>query len=226
MTPLEGRYSRPDNFFTSLAGVPVHFDRFPTPYGYGSRGKPYQFYCHKPFEEKLDACFAELWTVCPLGKPDLIISAGTWVDRSGEPGRKKGYHELGLAFDLDGIFWPTKTFISKRYPDDPRFYLAIEAVLRKHFGVVLDYNYNAAHHDHFHLDDGDEVGFATTARSECCFVQAALTHVLNIPTPITGVYEDARDSLHLANAGDLKKLKTWMAFLNHVATQGFAPLDV
>lgn len=215
---------RPDNFFTSLAGVPVAFDRLPPRFPYGKRvdldllEEQYQFHCRKSFQNKLEKCFSELWTVCPLGKAEQILSAGTWV-------AKPLYHGRGRAFDLDGICWSSRTFVTLRYHDDERFYLAIEAVLRKHFGIVLNYYY-PGHKDHFHVDDGDAPGFSPGAHSECLFVSMALDKVLNIPTPITREYEPLRKGLHKANAGDLKKVPTWMRFLDRIAQSGFAPLDV
>lgn len=216
---------RPDNFFTSLAGVPVAFDRLPPRFPYGKRvdldmlEEQYRFYCLKSFQTKLERCFAELWTVCPLGKAEQILSAGTWV-------AKPLYHGKGRAFDLDGICWSSRMFVALNYPTEKRFYLAIEAVLRKHFGIVLNYYY-PGHKDHFHIDDGDAPGFSPEAQSECYFVQLALTHVLHILTPITGSYDDRiKDGLHKANAGDLKRVPTWMRFLDRIAQSGFAPLDV
>jgi hypothetical protein len=126
--------NRPANFFTELAGVPVHYDRFPEPeFSYGTRGKPMRFHCTPAFQQKLEVCFQELWQVCPLGPAEVITSAGTFVD-------KPGHHGRGSAFDLDGIFWANKTFITLHYPMDRPVYLAVDALLRKHFGTVLNYH--------------------------------------------------------------------------------------
>ncbi len=144
--------SRPDNFFKTLAGVSVHYDRPPLA-PYGSGGVSYDFHATKDLENKLDKCFAQLWQVCPLGKPEVIVSAGAWV-------AKPGYHGDGEAFDLDGLHWSHKSFMTLNYPTDRHLYLGIEAVLRKHFGTVLNYHYNLDHRDHLHLDSGGEIGFS------------------------------------------------------------------
>jgi hypothetical protein len=171
---------RPTNFFTELAGVPVHYDRFPEPqFSYGTRGKPLKFHCTETFEQKLHACFDELWRVCPLGKAEVIASAGTFVD-------KPGQHGLGRAFDLDCIFWADKAFITLHFPMDRRFYLAVDAVLRKHFGTVLNFHFNAAHRDHFHVDDGAPTGFVASHRSRVLFLQMALTFLFDRPVAIDG----------------------------------------
>ena len=70
--------------------------------------------------------FIELWRVCPLGRAEVVTSAGAYVN-------KPGSHGQGRGFDLDAIFWADKNFITLHYPQDRRFYLGVEAILRKHF---------------------------------------------------------------------------------------------
>jgi len=210
------RTAPPDNKFTSLTGVPVQYARLPLA-PYGTRGVKATWRATPEFQAKIEAAFNELWTVCPLGEAELIVSAGFWVE-------KPGMHGLGRATDLDSIWWKDRTFVTKAEWETggKTFYLAVEAILHKHFGVVLNYSYNIAHHDHFHIDDTDPPGFARTARSECNFAQAALNYVLDIPTLITGQYDNQfRDSLHQANVGDLRKWSDWKAFLDRVAIVGF-----
>jgi len=67
---------RPENSFTTLSErVPVHYDRS-SGSGLGTRGTPRKWYCTADFEKKLDNCFAELWSKCPLGKAEVICTAG------------------------------------------------------------------------------------------------------------------------------------------------------
>lgn len=174
--------SRPDNSFTLLAGVPVHYDRFLDPeFGYGTRGRPRRFRAEADFEQKLQDCFEELWKVCPLGKAEVITTAGAFVD-------KPGAHGKGRAFDLDGIFWENRTFVTlHHYVQDARFYLGIESVLRKHFGIVLNYEYNEAHRDHFHIDDISPVGFFPGHRSRVLYLQMALTYLFGRQVAIDGL---------------------------------------
>ena len=132
------------------------------------------------FEEKLQAAFAALWDACPLGTAEVIASGGAYVEKPGAHGR-------GRAFDLDAIFWPERTFVALSYPQNRRFYLAVEAVLRKHFGTVLNYRYNSAHRDHLHLDDLAPVGFVPGHRSRVLFLQMALTHLFGRTVAIDGL---------------------------------------
>ena len=210
----------PSNFFTELAGIPVRFDRLPKqgfPYG-APPGQERKFHCLASFETQLVAAFADLTVRCPWGKPSLILTAGTWVD-------KPKFHGKGRAFDLDAVFWPTgQAVICKFYAKTSRWYLAIEAVMRRHFGLLLNHFYNADHVDHMHIDDSVPIQFNQDSRSECVFVQAALRDVFGFPAvSITGNYDwPMRDALHKLNAGDLRKQVDYFAFLDRVVSLGFA----
>jgi len=217
---------RPQNFFERLAGVPVHYDRFEPPYGYGSRGKPYRFYILPELEEKLDNCFNELWKLCPYGQAEVITSAGAFVD-------KESFHGKGRAFDLDGIFWRERNFVTLedgKYGVDRRFYFGVEAVLRKHFGTVLDYLYNRAHWDHFHIDDGQPVGFSPGSVSIVCFLQASLVYVFDLSvgaSGIDGIYgPNTKAALQKALSqleinGSINDIRVWLQFLTDVAKKAF-----
>ncbi|MCZ6782212.1 MAG: monofunctional biosynthetic peptidoglycan transglycosylase [Proteobacteria bacterium] len=218
--------NEPDCIFRRVGGTPVHYDRFDdVRYAYGTQGKPRKQRATKAFAQRLDAAFEELWRVCPRGRAELVVTAGTWADR-------KGYHGLGRAFDLDGIFWPGgQTFLAISYPTQPKFYLAVEAVLRCHFGVVLGYLYNPAHRDHLHVDDGCEVGFDPCARSAVLFVQAVLARLLGAPVEANGAF-DAATREHLARAqaalgiaGDLGDPEVWRGFLRAAARRAFAQAE-
>ena len=215
--------ARPDNFFTEIAGVPIHYARPPIA-PYGTRGKSYSFYTTAAFEQKLTICFEELWATCPLGAAEIVTSAGTWVD-------KPGYHGLGRAIDVDGIFWAERDFVTLDYPSDPVFYLGIEAVFRKHFGTVLNYLYNAAHRDHLHIDDGTEVAFYSSSQSRTFFLQAALTHVFDIPVIIDGIYGNqteaaTKEALNLiGSSGKIENKRTWKKLLSSIAEAAFEQIS-
>jgi hypothetical protein len=205
--------------FTTVGGVPTHYARHPVA-AYGTIGVARTFHCTHAFFNKLDACFQELWRVSPHGRAQAVVSAGAQVE-------KPGYHGQGRAFDIDAIFWPGKTLVTRDYPTDKNYYLGVEAVLRKHFGVVLDYNYNAAHRDHFHIDDGVAVGFSR-ARSHTLFMQAVCQEIFG-KTFRGGVDGDfgsgtqgALDEVcgELGVATPLTMLTNWNSFLDGVARRG------
>ena len=211
--------SKPGNNFTELAGVPVNYDRLAPPHNYGTRGIPTRFHTTEEFQDKLDACFSELWTACPLGQAEVISSAGAYT-------AKPGYHGRGRAFDLDCIFWGDRTFITSEYPTDAKFYLGVESVVRKYFGTVLSYNYNASHRDHFHIDDGTDIGFRRV-RSIVLFTQAVLTEIYDDPVEIDGQYgSETADALDRALAAidietDLSQATNWLSFLTSTAARAF-----
>lgn len=225
--------SRPDNSFATLASVPLHYDRLPGQYG--SRGQARRFFMTDAFRIKLGACFNELWNVCPLGRAEVIATAGAWVE-------KPGAHGEGRAFDLDALFWPGRTFITLHFPTDRRVYLGVEAVLRRHFGTVLNYEYNAAHQDHFHIDDLTQVGFVRFHRSRVLFVQMVLRDLFGRPIVLDGRWGEetagaVASVLHRHNlaeadnpsdaAGIANLLAgVWLQFLTLVAQTGFAELAV
>ena len=215
--------AKPSNNFEKLAGVPVHYDRLRPPYNYGTRGKPTRFHATEEFQQKLDNCFSELWKLVPYGTAEVITSAGAYTN-------KPGWHGKGKAFDLDGIYWSDKTFITLHYPNDPKFYLGVDAILRKHFGTVLNYHYNPSHKDHFHIqDDGKAVGFRK-ARSIIVFLQAALSEIFNNTAEINGSWNSqtveamSRVLEILDIDGDLTEAENWSEFLTKTAARAFGTL--
>ena len=227
---------RPNNSFKMLGGhVPVHYDRKPPNFGLGTRGTPGTWHCTTSFEKKLDNCFVELWEKCPLGKADVICTAGAWVNKS-------GMHGMGRAFDLDAIFWGDRMVLALNYPNDRIAYLGIESILRKHFGTVLNYAYNAAHRDHWHIDDGTSVGFQTGSESRVKYLQMALNDVFETEKrlEVDGAYGKntrtaAREvliELQLASSDEIasdSKLdqtlkRVWSQFLDATAKRGLAVL--
>lgn len=212
--------TRPNNYFNELAGVKVHYDRLPPPYNYGSRGKPIKFYATKEFQEKLARCFAELWDICPFGNAEVIASAGAYTN-------KAGWHGKGLAFDLDGIFWGSRTFIADKFLDDPKLYLGIQAILLKHFGTVLNYHYDEEHRDHFHIqDDGHEVGFRNVT-SVLMFLQPTLMELFDENVYIDGDYNQETEAAlmrtleRLNIERNIEDKKIWLMFLTEIAKKAF-----
>jgi hypothetical protein len=221
---------RPENSFDRIAGAEVRYDRL-SGASYGTRGVATRFHATEAFEGKLRAAFADLWEACPLGQADVIASGGTFADKPGAHGR-------GRAFDLDALFWPERTFVARSYPQDCRFYLAVEAVLRGHFGTVLNYRYNAAHRDHLHLDDLAPTGFVPEHRSRVLFLQTMLTHLFDRPVAVDGIIgpetrgaarqllqkldRASPGSLESAQALDDRLDNVWPEVLAVAARRGFA----
>lgn len=206
--------------FDIISGIPIHYARPPVA-TYGSRGKRSPFRCSRVLHDTFIACLQELSDVCPLGPPEVVVSAGAYVN-------KPGQHGKGQAVDIDAIFWAERDFITDFYLIDKVFYLAVESVLRRHFGIVLNYLYNSAHHDHFHLDLSTPVQFFENSKSRVLYLQASLNHIHG-----RGVLEDGIWGLQTAEAttevlrglglqGQITSKNTWLAYLSRTADKGFA----
>jgi len=106
-------------------------------------------------------------------------------------------------------------------------YLGVEAVLRKHFGTVLDWHYNQAHRDHWHVDDGTPVGYDDRSRSRVLFLQASLQQVFGHSIVVDGIAgpqtrRSSSEALReLSIEGALNTLDTWIAYLDAVAVKAF-----
>jgi hypothetical protein len=205
--------------FNTINTVPTHYARQPVA-AYGTIGVQRTFHCTNAFYNKLETCFTELFRVCLDGRARAIVSAGAYVNKS-------GYHGMGRAFDLDAIFWSGRTFITNQFATYPSFYLGVEAVLRKHFGTVLAYNYNRAHRDHFHIDDGGGVGFRRV-RSVTLFAQGVCYYMLgmrfrgNVDGDYGSATRTALDSAcaELGVPTPLTTLSNWNQFLDAAARLG------
>jgi hypothetical protein len=194
---------------------------------YGSRGVPAVFAAIPDFVHQLDGCFAELWACCSIGKAEVVASAGAFV-------RKPGFHGLGRAFDLDAIFWHDRSFIALRdgfQCGNRRLYHGIECVLRRHFGQVLNCDYDTAHQDHFHVDDSQPVGCRPDSRAVTLFVQAVLTHIHQERVIVDGVWREETSSTlrQLLTArgcsGDFLDATIWRQFLADSASIAFGSFN-
>lgn len=215
---MEDQVSAEEKSFKKLAGVPTHYARPPVA-PYGTIGQQHTFRCTNEFFAVLEDAFAELWEICPAGKPDIIVSAGAQVS-------KPGQHGEGHAFDLDGLFWPTRSFVALRFAEYPTFYLGIEAVLRRHFGTVLNHFYNADHRDHLHVDTGTLVGLRRV-RTIALFVQLMTKHVLGVEIAVDGAWDRDTDAAlqrlcdEFDQPQDLHEVEDWRGFLLTCAGRAF-----
>ena len=104
-------------------------------------------------------------------------------------------HAFGEAIDLAGVIWKRPhrhfsrvkdTLVRSRNLNDleqRRLIRRINACLRLSFFVVIDYNYNSKHTNHFHCDMNKSTrnskrGFNLKGRSTLLFVQEALSLVI------------------------------------------------
>ncbi len=208
--------------FTHLDDVPLHYDRFAAEsgFGYGTRGKPFKPRATPAMITRLQSCFADIFAQQPLGRAEVITSAGAYV-------QKEGFHGSGDAFDLDGIHWKSEKFIALEFPKKPHLYLAIESVVRKYFGTVLAYHYNTAHQDHLHLDSGTAVGFQKMSKSRVEYLQATLLYIHGYHIGIDGVWGPSTEKITrvaldgLNIDGSVSSLDTWLAYLKVTAAKAF-----
>ncbi|MEM7309960.1 MAG: N-acetylmuramoyl-L-alanine amidase [Planctomycetota bacterium] len=148
--------------------------------------------------------------------PAFILTGGLYVDKPGEHGR-------GNAVDVDGFWWSdSDTFLAIHAPTDWYRYLTIEATLRKVFGTVLNYDYNAAHHDHWHCDLGRNTSWRR-AESQVKFVQRALREIWGEDIEVDGGWGDLSRGA-LARAGyDFGTGGGWDHFLDDLIARQSTP---
>jgi hypothetical protein len=203
--------------FNNIGGVPIHYARAPVAQ-YGTRGKgPRNVRLDQIFLAELTKCLEELWELCPWGRPNVLVSGGCYVV-------KAGAHGFGRGIDIDAIWWenassiPTYSLITFNAPHDALCYIAVWAILNKHFGNVLGYWYNSAHEDHFHVDDMRAPGYRPASRAQLVFLQAALTYVYGFSTNgIDGIVGDATRAA-LKNVD----ISNWSEFLVTTAKLAFS----
>ncbi len=140
-----------------------------------------------------------------FGMPiEAILTAGSincrCMYKNGKNSNTLSNHSFGDAVDIVGVRFSAVGGPASRLPEtivenfkDPAeraLLRRINACLRLHFYTVLDYNYNDAHHDHFHCENhgtGKRPRGATTT----VFTQEALSHVLGSPIKQTGKLDAA-----------------------------------
>lgn len=209
--------------FSTLAGSPVHYDREAGAYGYGSRGRHVAGWRLTAATRRVaEEAFAELWARHPRGQAEIILTAGTY------PGMGTGAHAAGIAIDLDGLWWPGGyRLLTSEYPQNRIEYLGVESILRRHFGVVLGWHTNAAHHDHLHCDRGEPVEFRTGSGSRVGYLRASLAVVHGVAVEQGHEWHPAlRDRLTDAGLPDVTAgLSAWLEYLDVTADRALRPLS-
>jgi len=215
----------PDNRVDNFAGKPLLYDRS-APGHYGRTGISFRPFVNPAFAQDCEACFTEL-----LDRLDRTAGLRTVSILSGGVGRAgtgTSFHHKNRAFDLDGLlFDDNSNWVADTFPQRPQLYLGIEAVLRKHFGTVLSYDYNQAHQDHFHFDNGTATGFKTAAKSHVIFIQNVIALVYGSAISRDGLWGPETDSaLRTLRAqlgiGAVNTLANWIALLDAIADEAMA----
>jgi len=202
----------------NLAGTPLFYDRFKKG-AYGVEAVPMRPYIDDKFGAMCEVCFAEIQSVCTSAGYKI---AQIWSGGVGRSGTGKSYHHSNRAFDLDALVFEDKPmWVAITFPLRPYLYLAIEACLRQHFGTVLNFDYNAAHEDHLHFDNGTSVKFKRDAKSHVLFLQHTLEKLFNKSVGSAGIdgvmggdTEAAmRQTLNELNIGGLSNKDNWIRYL-------------
>ncbi|OUS00783.1 hypothetical protein A9Q86_08480 [Flavobacteriales bacterium 33_180_T64] len=162
----------------AISGIALHYARLPQ-HPYGTPGKLHNFKVEDNFLTVLEAAFDDIFANCPLGKPNIITSAGILVNKAGQ-------HGLGKAFDLDAIFWNDRQLVTNNFVHQKELYLGIESFLRKHFGIVLNHLY-PNHADHWHIDTSVNVDYHESSQSETLYLQMVLKYIYGKPVIIDGI---------------------------------------
>ena len=162
----------------SINGIALHYARL-TNHPYGTRGEQRNFSVDTNFSKVLEVAFKEVFERCPLGAPEVLTTAGIFVDKAGQ-------HGHGKAFDLDAIFWKDTALVSLNFVHQKELYIGIESILRKHFGIVLNHLY-PDHADHWHFDTSVTVDYNESSKSETLYLQMALKYIYDKPVIIDGL---------------------------------------
>lgn len=169
--------------YNSISGVPLYYLRN----GYEQR---ITVRSTSHFRQKMTWFIDDLQAAVPswYGSMTKIITAGAYVNKSGA-------HGAGQAFDIDAIVWqgtssyPYYQHHSSSSLATRRRYLGVNAFCQRQFKYVLNGWYNAAHRDHFHVDNwGGGRVLRKDYRSDVVFIQAMCNDLMGINLAIDGIY--------------------------------------
>lgn len=212
----------PDIRVEKFAGKPLLYDRS-SPAHYGTGGIPFRPFVNEAFAQRCEECFAEL--VDRLRRRANLTIASILSGGVSRAGTGSSFHHKNRAFDLDAfLFEDGSNWVANTFPQRPQLYLGIEAVLRKHFGTVLSFDYNRAHEDHFHFDDGTQTGFKAAAKSHVIFIQNVIALVYGTAIGRDGVWgpntEAALRTLRTRlGIGSISDRNNWRALLDAIADE-------
>lgn len=194
---------------------------------YDETGAPVTMRAEPGFLARLGA-WADEWTeLSGLGAIRSVTSFGAYVDKCGS------YHQVGRAFDISAVSHD-RGEVSLRFDrwapgsaTQLRDYWRLAASLHLHFSYTLAYPYDAAHHNHIHVDNavsGQELSrFNERSGTQVQLVQYGCRHVFGHGVEPTGDYDgQTRDAVRRvqAAAGLRDPLATpggWHGFLRTLA---------
>ena len=117
---------------------------------------------------------------------EAVLTAGAYNCRYTRRTRVMSPHGTGKAIDVDGVrFRGGREVLVRQYREETEVLDRVQACLRMHFGIVLDWRYNDLHRDHFHCDLTRKVGEAK--KSLTSYLQAALNRVIDAELQVDGV---------------------------------------
>ncbi len=147
---------------------------------------------------------------------DKVLSSPAYILTGGMTVQKPGQHGIGNAIDVDGFWWSdTNEFLADNATTNWCLYLRIEAGLRKVFGTVLNHDYNADHHDHWHCDIGTSVSWRKV-KSQALFAQRALNVFWGEALGIDGDWGRLSTEAMMRRGYDFSKSGEWDRFLDDV----------
>jgi hypothetical protein len=208
---------------SQLDGVPLFFAR-------GVEPRPQTFSVEPHFRDILIQTVKTVRFRAPASFGDLkrITSAGTLV-------AKPGFHGLGRACDHDAWTFthvdirPIKQDHAAPALARRQRYWALAALIRSHSAFVLHGEYNAAHRDHIHQDNGGPRPFTTSSEATVKLVQAICNHIFRESPKLAidggfgsksqAAVKDAMRRVDLA--GDIFDASQWTRFLLRSGRLGF-----
>jgi hypothetical protein len=206
-----------------LDGVPLFYARGP--------GAPAQhsFTFEPTFHDECVAVIRSVRHRVPpsYGKLTRITTAGTFVAKDLMHGKARAMDHDRWEFEHVDIH-PFKHDHASADIKRRRRYWALAAIMRSHSAYLLHGEYNAAHRDHLHHDNGGPSGFTTSSQATVKLVQAICRHVFNDPTvAIDGDYGPkskaavAAAVAKLELTGDITSLSEFKRFLLRSGRLGF-----
>jgi hypothetical protein len=209
---------------SELAGAPLFFVR-------GGDSQQTSFPAAPAFAAKLERTAKVVAGRAPdrFGRLESIASAGIFVDRP------PSLHAKARACDWDVVtFADVRISPFHRDHEDPSAakrarYWSLAALIRSCSAFVLHAEFNAAHEDHIHQDDGGRFAFDRNSGTTVKLVQALCNEVFGT-TPalvVDGSFGQlsqdalraAMDTVHVD--GDIADAGTWRRFLRRSGRLGF-----